>query len=215
MLDTHPPRGCRRLDERHRRGGIECFGERFTGTPSAGFGLSDGGARDDRIGWCLTSAVPNAPGFEVRLDATRRDPASGNVPPERGSRRPRSETRQPGGHPSENRSGRVLEGGVRSRGAARNRYGSNGAIYRPATGVSAPPSHPKTPGSTDTGGTNERCERNGPSAAHAVDLARSIQTGALRVALSRARLTTRRWRGGRAPLRPTRTACEGRVRRER
>ena len=44
---------------------------------------------------------------------------------------------------------------------------------RTAAGVSAPPSHPKTPGSTDTGGTNTRCERSGPSAAHAVGLARS------------------------------------------
>ena len=52
--------GTRHLDERHRRGGIKYFGR------------------------SLTSAVPNAPGFEVRLDATRRDPTSGNAPPEHG-----------------------------------------------------------------------------------------------------------------------------------
>ena len=74
--------GARRLDEYHPRGGIECFGGRFTGTPNAGFELSDGRARDDRIGWRLTSAVPSGPGFEVRFDATRREPPSGNAPPE-------------------------------------------------------------------------------------------------------------------------------------
>ncbi len=64
--------------------GVPLFGERFTGTPNAGFGLSGGGARDWRIGWRLTSAVPNDPGFEVSLDATRREPADGNAPPEHG-----------------------------------------------------------------------------------------------------------------------------------
>ena len=67
-------------------GGLrECFGGRFTGTPNGGFALADDGARDDRIGWRLTSAVPNDPGFEVRPDATRREPASSNVPPEHGA----------------------------------------------------------------------------------------------------------------------------------
>ena len=63
--------------------GLALFGGRFTGTPNAGFGLSDGGARDWRIGWRLTSAVPNDPGFEVNLDATRREPAS-DAEPEHG-----------------------------------------------------------------------------------------------------------------------------------
>ena len=40
-------------------------------------------------------------------------------------------------------------------------------------GICAPPSRPKTPGSIDTSGTNERCERNGASSAHAVGFARS------------------------------------------
>ena len=75
---SHPRR-------RHCRGGIERFGGRFTGTSNGGFWLSDGGARDDRIGWRLTSAVPNDPGFADCLDATRCEPASGNAPPEHGS----------------------------------------------------------------------------------------------------------------------------------
>ena len=60
--------------------GLPLFGDRFTGTPNAGFGLSDGGARDWRIGWRLTSAVPDDPGFEVNLDATRREPANDAEP---------------------------------------------------------------------------------------------------------------------------------------
>ena len=54
------------------------FGDRFTGTPNLGFGMSDGGAREYRLGWRLTSAVPNDPGFEVSLDATRREVANDN-----------------------------------------------------------------------------------------------------------------------------------------
>ena len=59
--------------------GLALFGDRFTGTPNVGFGLSDGGARDWRLGWRLTSAVPGDPGFEVSLDATRREPANDNA----------------------------------------------------------------------------------------------------------------------------------------
>ena len=55
--------------------GLAVFGG-FTGTPNAGFGLSDGGARDYRMGWRLTSAAPGDPGFEVSLDATRREAAN-------------------------------------------------------------------------------------------------------------------------------------------
>ena len=54
------------------------FGDRFTGTPNLGFGLADGGVRDWRIGWRLTSAVPNDPGFKVNLDTTHRQLAGGN-----------------------------------------------------------------------------------------------------------------------------------------
>ena len=56
--------------------GLALFGDRFTGTPNLGFGLSDGGARDWCVGWRLTSAVPGDPGFEVNLDAVRREAAN-------------------------------------------------------------------------------------------------------------------------------------------
>ena len=58
--------------------GIGLFGDRFTGTPNLGFGLSGAGTRDWRIGWRLTSAVRGDPGFEVTLDATRKEPANDN-----------------------------------------------------------------------------------------------------------------------------------------
>ena len=64
--------------------GLALFGDRFTGTPNIGFGMSDGGARDYRIGWRMTSAVEGDPGFEVRLDATRREAANDDGPPEHG-----------------------------------------------------------------------------------------------------------------------------------
>ncbi len=60
--------------------GLPVLGGRFTGTPNAGFGLADGGARDWRLGWRLTSAVPGDPGFEVNLDATRREAANDAAP---------------------------------------------------------------------------------------------------------------------------------------
>ena len=58
--------------------GLALFGDRFTGTPSLGFGLSDA-AREYRVGWRLTSAVRGDPGFEVNLDATRRESANDNA----------------------------------------------------------------------------------------------------------------------------------------
>ena len=63
--------------------GLSLFGDRFTGTPNVGFGFSDG-ARDYRIGWRLTSAVRGDPGFEVNLDATRREAAGGAALAEHG-----------------------------------------------------------------------------------------------------------------------------------
>ncbi len=63
--------------------GLALFGDRFTGTPNLGFGLSDT-AREYRIGWRLTSAVEGDPGFEVSLDGMRTEPANGNEPPEHG-----------------------------------------------------------------------------------------------------------------------------------
>jgi len=42
--------------------------------------VADGGARDWRIGWRLTPAAGGDPGFEVSLDAIRREPANDNAP---------------------------------------------------------------------------------------------------------------------------------------
>ena len=63
--------------------GMALFGDRFTGTPHVGFGLSDT-AREYRMGWRLTSAVRGDPGFEVSLDATRREAANAGEPAEHG-----------------------------------------------------------------------------------------------------------------------------------
>ena len=63
--------------------GLPLFGDRFTGTPNVGLGLSDT-AREYRLGWRLTSAVRGDPGFEVSLDATRREAANANEPAEHG-----------------------------------------------------------------------------------------------------------------------------------
>ena len=63
--------------------GMVLFGGGFTGTPNVGFGISDT-TREVRIGWRLTSAVPGDPGFEVSLDATRREAANDNGKAEHG-----------------------------------------------------------------------------------------------------------------------------------
>jgi len=57
--------------------GMALFGDRFTGTPNVGFGMSEA-AREYRMGWRLTSAVRGDPGFEVNLDATRREAVNDN-----------------------------------------------------------------------------------------------------------------------------------------
>ena len=57
--------------------GMALLGDRFTGTPNVGFGMSEA-AREYRMGWRLTSAVLGDPGFEVSLDATRREAANDN-----------------------------------------------------------------------------------------------------------------------------------------
>ena len=56
--------------------GPAMFGGGFTGTPSFGSGLSDGGAREYRLGWRLPSAAPDDPRFGGSLDATRKEPAN-------------------------------------------------------------------------------------------------------------------------------------------
>ena len=55
--------------------GLPVFGGGFTGTPNVGFGLSET-ARDWRLGWRLTPAGSGDTGFEVSLDATRRETAN-------------------------------------------------------------------------------------------------------------------------------------------
>lgn len=56
--------------------GLAVFSGGFTGTPNVGFGLSDT-ACDDRIGWRLTSAAADDPGFSSGLDLTRREATGG------------------------------------------------------------------------------------------------------------------------------------------
>ena len=58
--------------------GLPAFGGGFTGTPNVGFGLSETG-RDWRLGWRLTPERPSASGFEVTLDATRRESANADA----------------------------------------------------------------------------------------------------------------------------------------
>ena len=62
--------------------GVAAFGGRFTGTPNVGFGRSGGGAQDWRVGWRLSPAGAMALDFELSLDATRREPANDDEPPE-------------------------------------------------------------------------------------------------------------------------------------
>ena len=61
--------------------GVAAFGGGFTGTPNAGFGISEN-ARDWRVGWRLGPAGGLALDFELSLDATRREPANDDGPPE-------------------------------------------------------------------------------------------------------------------------------------
>ena len=61
---------------------VGVLGDRFTGTPNIGFGLSDGGSREYRLGWRLARANGGSTGsfgsFALSLDATRSEPASNN-----------------------------------------------------------------------------------------------------------------------------------------
>ena len=61
--------------------GVAAFGGGFTGTPNAGFGISEN-ARDWRVGWRLSPAGGMALDFGLSLDATRREPANDDGPPE-------------------------------------------------------------------------------------------------------------------------------------
>ena len=57
--------------------GMALFDDRFTGTPHVGFGFSQA-AREYRMGWRVTPAAGDNLGFEVRLDATRREASNDN-----------------------------------------------------------------------------------------------------------------------------------------
>ena len=59
--------------------GMALFGDRFTGTPNVGFRMSEA-AREYRMGWRLTSVVEGDPGFEVSLDAVRREAVNDGGP---------------------------------------------------------------------------------------------------------------------------------------
>ena len=62
--------------------GLPAFGDRYTGTPNIGFGLSGGGSREYRLGWRLARANGGSTGsfgsFALSLDATRSEPANNN-----------------------------------------------------------------------------------------------------------------------------------------
>ncbi|MDE0392230.1 MAG: hypothetical protein OXI57_09200 [Rhodospirillales bacterium] len=60
--------------------GLPLFGGGYTGTPNVGFGLS-GTARELRLGWRLAPA--GGEGFELRLDAARREAVNDDEPEHR------------------------------------------------------------------------------------------------------------------------------------
>ena len=64
-------------------GGLAAFGGGFTMTPELGFGLSDAG-RDYGAGWRLTRTGSGPGSLELSVDATRRESANDDTPPERG-----------------------------------------------------------------------------------------------------------------------------------
>ena len=64
--------------------GLSLFGGDLTATPNLGFGVSDGGGRDVRIGWRLVTTAPVGPGFEASIDATRNEAVNGNEPARHG-----------------------------------------------------------------------------------------------------------------------------------
>ena len=73
--------GSRRLEGRIGYG-LAVYGDRFTGTPEIGFGLSDSG-RDYSLGWRLTREGRDAGSFEFALEATRRE-SENDIDPKHG-----------------------------------------------------------------------------------------------------------------------------------
>ena len=65
--------------------GFAMFGDRFTGTPEIGLGLSQAG-RDYSLGWRLVRAQRKGDigSLELSLEATRRESANDDAPPEHG-----------------------------------------------------------------------------------------------------------------------------------
>ena len=61
--------------------GFPLFGDRFTGTPEAGVGLSNAD-RDYRVGWRLALARSDRVKFNVSLNATRRELANNDREPD-------------------------------------------------------------------------------------------------------------------------------------
>ena len=60
--------------------GFGVFGDRFTATPQAGLGLSDG-HREYRLGWRVGLARSGPVSIELGLDATRREAANDDAEP--------------------------------------------------------------------------------------------------------------------------------------
>ena len=58
--------------------GLPAFGDRFTGTPWAGFGLTETG-RAWRLGWRLTPAGPRAPDLGLGIEAVRSEADAGDA----------------------------------------------------------------------------------------------------------------------------------------
>ncbi len=59
--------------------GIAVYGGRYTGTPNVGYGASDGGATDWRVGWRLEPVRTEGPRIGLSLDAVRSEPADGDA----------------------------------------------------------------------------------------------------------------------------------------
>ena len=74
--------GRRRLEARFGYG-LAAFGGGFTMTPEIGLGLSEAG-RDYRLGWRLTRSGSGPGPLELSVEATRRESANDDTPPEHG-----------------------------------------------------------------------------------------------------------------------------------
>ncbi len=59
--------------------GIAVSGGRYTGTPNVGYGASDGGATDWRVGWRLEPVRTEGPRIGLSLDAVRNEPSNGDA----------------------------------------------------------------------------------------------------------------------------------------